>query len=95
MQDKVIIKAPAKLNLFLHIIGQNNNGYHNVRTGITFLDLYDEINISLSDINDLSYNGPFKPSSSIYKNDIILKVLSNVSMKNERKVNIKILIDLI
>ena len=67
MKDSVFIKAPAKLNLFLHIIGQNNNGYHNIRTGITFLDLYDEINISLSDINNLSYNGPFKPSSSIFK----------------------------
>ena len=90
MKDSVFIKAPAKLNLFLNIIGQNNNGYHNIRTGITFLDLYDEINISLSDINNLSYNGPFKPSSSIYKNDIIHKVLSNVSMEKEKKVKIKI-----
>jgi len=90
MKDSVFIKAPAKLNLFLHIIGQNSNGYHNIRTGITFLNLYDEINISLSDINNLSYNGPFKPSSSIYKNDIIHKVLSNVSMEKERKVKIKI-----
>ena len=74
MKDSVFIKAPAKLNLFLHIIGQNNNGYHNIRTGITFLDLYDDINISLSDINNLSYNGPFKPSSLIIKTILFIKL---------------------
>ena len=42
MQNKVSIKAPAKLNLFLRILGQKNNGYHIIRTGITFLDLFDE-----------------------------------------------------
>ena len=89
MKDNVFIKAPAKLNLFLNIIGHNNNGYHNICTGITFLDLYDEINISLSDKNNLSYNGPFKPSSSIYKNDIIHKVLSNVSMEKEKRLKLK------
>ena len=35
--------SPAKLNLFLRILGQKNNGYHIIRTGITFLDLYDEM----------------------------------------------------
>ena len=51
MKDSVFIKAPAKLNLFLNIIGHNNNGYHNICTGITFLDLFGEINISLGDKN--------------------------------------------
>ena len=90
MQDNVIIKAPAKLNLFLRIIGQKNNGYHIIRTGITFLDLYDEVNICLSDINNLSYSGPFKPASSIFENDIIVKVLHNISIKKKSKVKIKI-----
>ena len=90
MQDSVVIKAPAKLNLFLRIIGRKNNGYHIIRTGITFLDLYDEVNISLSDINNLSYSGPFKPPSSIYKNDIINKVLNNFPMKKKLNVKIKI-----
>ena len=89
MQDSVDIKAPAKLNLFLRILGQKNNGYHIIRTGITFLDLCDEISISLSDINKLSYTGPFKPSSSIFKNDIIIKILKNISIK--QKLNIKII----
>ena len=67
MQNRVVIKAPAKLNLFLRIIGQKNNGHHIIRTGITFLDLYDEISISLNDINEISYFGPFKPINSFFE----------------------------
>ena len=71
MLDSIFISAPAKLNLFLRIIGQKKNGYHYIRTGITFLDLHDEISIRLSDVHSLTYSGPFKPTSKIYKNDII------------------------
>ena len=90
MQDSVVVKAPAKLNLFLRIIGQKDNGYHIIRTGITFLDLYDEINISLNDTNNLTYFGPYKPSSLIYEKDIIVKILNNIILKKKSKVKIKI-----
>ena len=90
MQDRVFIKAPAKLNLFLRIMGQQSNGFHIIRTGITFLDLHDEVKISLSDINNITYSGPFKPFSSIYENDIIVKVLKNISSIKKLKLQIKI-----
>ena len=83
MQDSLTIKAPAKLNLFLRILGQKHNGYHIIRTGITFLDLHDEISISLNNIDKISYSGPFKPSSAIYENDIIIKVLKKISIKKK------------
>ncbi len=88
MKDSVSIRAPAKLNLFLRILGQKSNGYHIIRTGITFLDLYDEISISLSDTKKLSYSGPFQPTSSIFKNDIINKVLKKISIKQKLKIKI-------
>jgi len=36
-------KAPAKLNLFLHITGQRADGYHNLQTVFQFLDYCDEL----------------------------------------------------
>ena len=63
MQDKVIIKAPAKLNLFLRILGKQNNGYHIIRTGITFLNLHNTVSIRLSDINKV-YDPPSLPERS-------------------------------
>jgi 4-diphosphocytidyl-2-C-methyl-D-erythritol kinase len=37
--------APAKLNLFLHILGRRPDGYHELQTLFQFVDLCDEISI--------------------------------------------------
>ncbi len=35
--------APAKLNLFLHVVGRRDDGYHLLQTLFQFLDLHDEL----------------------------------------------------
>ena len=37
--------APAKLNLFLHIVGRRPDGYHELQTCFQFVDLCDEITL--------------------------------------------------
>ena len=39
--------APAKLNLFLHIVGRRPDGYHELQTCFQFVDLCDEITIQV------------------------------------------------
>jgi 4-diphosphocytidyl-2-C-methyl-D-erythritol kinase len=39
--------APAKLNLFLHIVGRRPDGYHELQTCFQFIDLCDEITIDV------------------------------------------------
>jgi 4-diphosphocytidyl-2-C-methyl-D-erythritol kinase len=39
--------APAKLNLFLHIVGRRANGYHELQTCFQFVDLCDELTIEV------------------------------------------------
>jgi 4-diphosphocytidyl-2-C-methyl-D-erythritol kinase len=39
--------APAKLNLFLHILGRRPDGYHELQTCFQFVDLCDEITIQV------------------------------------------------
>jgi 4-diphosphocytidyl-2-C-methyl-D-erythritol kinase len=39
--------APAKLNLFLHILGRRPDGYHALQTCFQFVDLCDEIGIAV------------------------------------------------
>jgi 4-diphosphocytidyl-2-C-methyl-D-erythritol kinase len=41
------LPAPAKLNLFLHILGRRDDGYHNIQTIFQFVDFYDVLNFSL------------------------------------------------
>ena len=48
MLDNQTIYAPAKLNLFLKIIEKRSDKYHNIRSGITFINLFDVIKIRKS-----------------------------------------------
>ena len=44
MQDaQLILPAPAKLNLFLHILGRRPDGYHELQTLFQFLDHGDDL----------------------------------------------------
>ncbi len=45
MHDFETFLAPAKINLFLHIIGQRTDGYHLLQTAFRMLDYYDTIQI--------------------------------------------------
>ncbi len=41
--------APAKINLFLHIVGRRADGYHLLQTVFQFVGLCDELRFSLRD----------------------------------------------
>jgi 4-diphosphocytidyl-2-C-methyl-D-erythritol kinase len=45
MHDFQSFLAPAKINLFLHIIGQRADGYHLLQTVFRLLDIYDTIHL--------------------------------------------------
>ncbi|MDT8283070.1 MAG: 4-(cytidine 5'-diphospho)-2-C-methyl-D-erythritol kinase [Gammaproteobacteria bacterium] len=47
--NNVILPAPAKLNLMLHITGQRDDGYHELQTVFQFIDLADELQFSQRD----------------------------------------------
>jgi 4-diphosphocytidyl-2-C-methyl-D-erythritol kinase len=44
---KLTCPAPAKLNLFLHVIGRRSDGYHLLQTLFRFIDLHDTLHFSL------------------------------------------------
>lgn len=47
--DFISLRAPAKLNLFLHITGQRPNGYHDLQTLFCLTDYADELAFERSD----------------------------------------------
>ena len=63
--------APAKLNLFLKINHKNRNGYHDIYSCATFINLFDEINIKFSKKNSIIYKGKFSPPKGYFSKDII------------------------
>jgi 4-diphosphocytidyl-2-C-methyl-D-erythritol kinase len=51
--------APAKLNLFLHIVGRRPDGYHELQTLFQFLDLSDELTYAVRGDGEVCrVNGP-------------------------------------
>lgn len=54
MQDaQLILPAPAKLNLMLHILGRRPDGYHELQTLLQFLDHGDELGFSLREDGEI------------------------------------------
>ena len=44
---KLTCPAPAKLNLFLHVVGRKPDGYHLLQTLFRFIDLHDTLHFAL------------------------------------------------
>ena len=84
------IFAPAKLNIFLKVLGRRSDGYHIIRSGITFINLYDEVEINISNKMCIRYIGPFRPKRNTYDNCIILKTLKYLGANNDLNLDITI-----
>ena len=49
--------APAKVNLFLHITGRRDDGYHLLQTIFQFLDFGDELSFQILETTDIQRKG--------------------------------------
>ena len=55
MMNALQLPAPAKINLFLHVLGRRADGYHLLETEFQFVDLADQLTFQLAP--QLSLNG--------------------------------------
>ena len=81
MLDKIIEKSPAKINLFLKIINKREDGFHNIRSGITFVDLYDEITVTPYNSFEVIYSGAFAPKNNIFDDCIVTVSYTHLTMQ--------------
>jgi 4-diphosphocytidyl-2-C-methyl-D-erythritol kinase len=57
MQRAYALPAPAKLNLFLHVLGRRPDGYHELQSVLALIDLADWIDIERRDDGELRRHG--------------------------------------
>ncbi|OTG93839.1 4-(cytidine 5'-diphospho)-2-C-methyl-D-erythritol kinase [Acinetobacter sp. ANC 3832] len=70
------VPSPAKLNLFLHITGRRENGYHELQSIFQLIDLFDWLEFTQTDDADISIDGLSNvelEQNLIYKATKILK----------------------
>ncbi|MGO2332479.1 MAG: 4-(cytidine 5'-diphospho)-2-C-methyl-D-erythritol kinase [Pseudoalteromonas nigrifaciens] len=82
--------APAKLNLFLHINGRRDDGYHELETLFTFLNYGDELSFELRDLPAIivtgDTNGIATTDNLIYKAALLLQ--TQCKIKQGVKINL-------
>jgi len=81
--NTLTLPAPAKLNLFLHIIGRRADGYHNLQTVFQFLDYADTLKFCTADDNqfDLVDRNSLIPR----KENLVWKALTALKKAYEEK----------
>jgi len=94
----MILKSPAKLNLFLNIVSKRDDGYHNIETYFQFVNLYDQITIQEIGGKEIKFNTNSRTllgsdnlclkAALILKDYIKKKSLPAVSIDLEKKIPI-------
>jgi 4-diphosphocytidyl-2-C-methyl-D-erythritol kinase len=65
--------APAKVNLWLNVVGRRADGYHLLESLVAFTDLADRIDASPSDRLTLAVDGPFAAALAGEADNLVLK----------------------
>ena len=74
--------APAKINLFLHVVGRRENGYHEIESVFQFLDFHDRLSFTPLDQPDIIRDDHHQ--YPIPDNDLIIqaaKLLKQLAVK--------------
>ena len=69
-------KANAKINLYLHVTGKRDDGYHTLDSLVVFADIGDNINVSTNNEDDkikLSITGPFAKGIPLGENNLVVR----------------------
>ena len=75
----VSVRAPAKINLCLHITGQRDDGYHLIDSLVSFGAAYDEIDISVGSTLSLTVDGPESNGVPTDKTNLVLRAAELVA----------------
>ena len=69
----VHVDAPAKLNLYLHVVGRRSDGYHLVETLVAFVGVGDQVSVAPDTAIELVLAGPFAGALATEADNIVLR----------------------
>ncbi len=85
------LPAPAKINLFLHITGQRDNGYHDLQTVFHFLAVHDQLHFTLREDHHINLTTAFPGVET--EDNLIVKAARALQQKSGCKQGVDIRIE--
>ena len=67
------VRAPAKVNLYLHVTGRREDGYHLLDSLIAFADAADILEVRPAEALTLTVDGPFAAGVPAGADNLVLK----------------------
>jgi 4-diphosphocytidyl-2-C-methyl-D-erythritol kinase len=83
--DRLIVFAPAKINLCLHVGDKRADGFHELESLVAFVDAGDVLRIESADAMSLSIEGPFAGELSNDDDNLVLKAARLLSARAKGK----------
>lgn len=95
--NKRSVFAPAKVNLTLHILGRQRDGFHDLDSLVVFADIGDQITFEPADEFSFLVDGPFAPSfnahdldTSSKSSNLVVRAARNLSAICEKPLDMTI-----
>ena len=78
----MVINCPAKINLYLHVIGKQSNGYHELDSIFVKINFYDKLIIKNTTADEISRNGDL---SSLGHSDLCFRAATQLKKETGYK----------
>jgi 4-diphosphocytidyl-2-C-methyl-D-erythritol kinase len=82
------LKAPAKVNLTLEVLGKRPDGYHEIRSIFQSVDLYDTLNFSGAEDISLSCNAPGWSAENSLVSKAVSLLRESAALKNGAEIKL-------
>jgi 4-diphosphocytidyl-2-C-methyl-D-erythritol kinase len=76
-------KAPAKVNLTLHVLGRRADGYHEIESLVAFADVGDELTFTPGGALTLAVDGPTAAAAGETADNLVLKAARGLAERVE------------
>ena len=63
----MLLRAPAKLNLFLEVLGKRPDGYHEIRTVMVPVSLYDDVRLRRAKRTRITFDPPVPGRTTVHR----------------------------
>lgn len=84
--------APAKINLYLHVTGKRDDGYHLLDSLVAFTNIGDRLSLEEADTFSFTIDGPMGEALSRYNpaENLVVRATQILATKLGKKLNVKI-----